>query len=116
MMNPLVAPIHCINSVRLALYSRGQEIELMQWIGATKGFIMGPFLVEGMLVTMVGTALSVGILAALFQALPQEAALFLAGPGGIQFLPPWVVAYLIGGGGALGLVGSLVSVNKFLEW
>jgi cell division transport system permease protein len=104
------------NSVRLALYSRGQEIELMQWIGATKGFIMGPFLVEGMLVTMVGTALSIGILAALFQALPQEAALFLAGPGGIQFLPPWVVAYLIGGGGALGLVGSLVSVNKFLEW
>ena len=104
------------NSVRLALYSRGQEIELMQWIGATKGFIMGPFLVEGMLVTMVGTALSVGILAALFQVLPQEAALFLAGPGGIQFLPPWAVAYLIGGGGILGLLGSLVSVNKFLEW
>lgn len=104
------------NSVRLALYSRGQEIELMQWIGATRGFIMGPFLVEGMLVTMVGTALSVGILAALFQAVPQEAALFLAGPGGFQFLSPPVIAYMVAGGGALGLAGSLVSVNKFLEW
>ena len=104
------------NSVRLALYSRGQEIELMQWIGATKGFIMVPFLIEGMLVTVTGTSLAVGILAGLFQALPQEAALFLAGPGGIQFLPPSVVAYLAAGGGALGLVGSLVSVNKFLEW
>jgi cell division transport system permease protein len=103
------------NSVRLALYSRGQEIELMQWIGATKGFIMGPFLVEGMLVTMVGTALSLGLLAALFHALPREAALFIAGPGGVQFLPPWVMAYLIIGGGILGLLGSLVSVNKFLE-
>jgi len=37
------------NSVRLALYSRGQEIELMQWIGATRGFIQGPFLIEGMM-------------------------------------------------------------------
>ena len=42
------------NSVRLALYSRGQEIELMQWIGATRGFIQGPFLVEGMMLSMLG--------------------------------------------------------------
>ncbi len=103
------------NSVRLALYSRGQEIELMQWIGATRWFIMGPFLVEGMLVVVLGTSLSVGILAVLFQALPQEVVLFLSGPGGLDFLPPSVIAYMIGGGGALGIVGGLVSVNKFLE-
>jgi len=103
------------NSVRLALYSRGQEIELMQWIGATRWFIMGPFLVEGMLVVVLGTSLSVGILAVLFHALPQEVVLFLSGPGGLEFLPPPVIAYMIGGGGALGLVGGLVSVNKFLE-
>jgi len=103
------------NSVRLALYSRGQEIELMQWIGATRSFIMGPFLVEGMLVTVIGTSLSVGLLAALFHALPREVVLFLSGPGGLAFLPTQVIAYLIGGGGVLGLVGGLVSVNKFLE-
>jgi len=103
------------NSVRLALYSRGQEIELMQWIGATKGFIMGPFLVEGMLVAAIGAALSVGLLAVLFHALPREAVLFLSGPGGLSFLPGWIIAYLVGGGGVLGLLGALVSVNKFLE-
>jgi len=103
------------NSVRLALYSRGQEIELMQWIGATRWFIMGPFLVEGMLVVVLGTSLSVGILAVLFHALPQEVVLFLSGPRGLDFLPPPVIASMIGGGGALGLVGGLVSVNKFLE-
>ncbi len=103
------------NSVRLALYSRGPEIELMQWIGATKGFIMGPFLVEGMLVSVLGTALAVGVLAGFFHALPREAALFLAGPGGLQFLSAPMVAYLIAGGGALGLAGSLVSVNQFLD-
>jgi cell division transport system permease protein len=103
------------NSVRLALYSRGQEIELMQWIGATRAFIMGPFLIEGMLVAMVGTSLSLGILAALFHALPPDAAHFLAGSGGIRFLPTWAIAYLIVGGGMLGLLGSLVSVSKFLK-
>jgi cell division transport system permease protein len=103
------------NSVRLALYSRGQEIELMQWIGATRWFIMGPFLVEGMLVVVIGTSIAVGILAGLFHALPQEVVLFLSGPGGLEFLPSSVIAYLIGGGGALGFAGGLVSVNKFLE-
>jgi cell division transport system permease protein len=103
------------NSVRLALYSRGQEIELMQWIGATRWFIMGPFLVEGMLVAVIGTSLAVGLLAGLFHALPREIALFLSGPGGLDFLPTTVIAYMVGGGGALGFAGGLVSVNKFLE-
>lgn len=103
------------NSVRLALYSRGQEIELMQWIGATRGFIKGPFLMEGMMLAMLGAALAVGILAALFYALPQEAALFLSGPKALDFLPLPVVSYMILGGGLLGLIGGLVSVGKFLE-
>ncbi len=103
------------NSVRLALYSRGGEIELMQWIGATRSFITGPFLVEGMLVAAVGTALSVGVLAGLFRALPREVVLFLSGPGGLQFLPTWAISYMIGGGALLGLLGGLVSVNKFME-
>jgi len=103
------------NSVRLALFSRGQEIELMQWIGATRGFITGPFLVEGMIVAMTGTALAVGLLAGLFHALPQEVMLFLSGPGGLAFFSPAVMAWLIGAGAVLGLLGALVSVNKFLD-
>jgi cell division transport system permease protein len=102
------------NSVRLALYSRGQEIELMQWIGATRGFIQGPFLVEGMMLAMLGSALSVGIIAAVYYALPQETLFFLL-PNGLDFLPPSVVAYMIIGGSLLGLAGALVSVTRFLE-
>lgn len=103
------------NSVRLALYSRGQEIELMQWIGATRGFIQGPFLIEGMLLSMLGSGLAVGVMAALFYTLPQEIVVFLSRPNGLDFLPPMVITCVIIGGGLLGLVGGLVSVNKFLE-
>jgi cell division transport system permease protein len=103
------------NSVRLALYSRGQEIELMQWIGATRGFIQGPFLVEGMMLAMLGSALAIGILAGVYYALPHEVVLFLTQPNGPEFLPPSVVACMIFGGGVLGLAGGLVSVSRFLE-
>lgn len=103
------------NSVRLALYSRGQEIELMQWIGATRGFIQGPFLIEGMLLAILGSTLAVGVLAGVFYSLPQEVVLFLSRPNGLNFLPPSVITYVIFGGGILGLAGGLISVNKFLK-
>jgi cell division transport system permease protein len=103
------------NSVRLALYSRGQEIELMQWIGATRGFIQGPFLMEGMMLAMLGTGLAIGILAALYYALPREVVLFLSGPNGFGFLTLPMVAYMLLAGGLLGLIGALISVEKFLE-
>ncbi len=103
------------NSVRLALYSRGQEIELMQWIGATRGFIQGPFLLEGMFLAMIGTALAVGMLAGIYYALPQSVVFFLAGSRGLDFLSPAVVAYMIAGGGLLGLIGASISVGRFLD-
>ncbi len=102
------------NSVRLALYSRGQEIELMQWIGATRGFIQGPFLIEGMMLALLGSALAVGVIAAVYYALPREALFFLS-PNGLDFLPPSVVTYMLGGGSLLGLAGAMISVSKFLE-
>ncbi len=103
------------NSVRLALYSRGPEIELMQWIGATRGFIQTPFLIEGMLLAMLGAALAVGVLGLIYLSLPKEVVLFLSRPAGLDFLPPAVVSYLIVGSGLLGLFGALISVNGFLE-
>jgi cell division transport system permease protein len=103
------------NSVRLALYSRGQEIELMQWIGATRAFIQLPFLIEGTLLAVIGSALAVGILAVLYSLLPQEVVVFLSQSNGLDFLPPSVVACIIVGGGVLGLAGGLVSVSRFLE-
>lgn len=103
------------NSVRLALYSRGQEIELMQWIGATRGFIQGPFLIEGMLLAVIGNALALGVLAALYASLPQDVVFFIAGAKGLDFLSSSVVAYMITGSGLLGLIGALIATNRFLE-
>jgi cell division transport system permease protein len=87
----------------------------MQWIGATRGFIQGPFLLEGMMLAMLGTTLALSILAGVYFALPKETLLFLSRPNGLDFLPISMVSSMIAAGGVLGLSGALVSVGKFLE-
>ena len=87
----------------------------MQWIGATRGFIQGPFLVEGIMLAMLGSALAVGAVAAVYYALLREVPYFFSGPNGLEFLPTSVVLYMVVGGGLLGLAGALVSVSSFLE-
>ena len=103
------------NSVRLALYSRGQEIEIMQWIGATKGFIQWPFLIEGMLIAMLGAALAIGVLATIYVFLPEPVILLLSRLGGPEFLPPAAIGGMMAVSGFLGFAGGLVSVNQYLE-
>jgi len=68
-----------------------------------------------MLLAMLGTALAVAILAGVFYSLPRDVVAFLSQPKGLDFLPPSVVAYMVIGGGLLGLAGGLVSVSRFLE-
>lgn len=87
----------------------------MQWIGATKGFIQGPFVLEGMMLAMIGASLAIGVLAGLYYAIPSTVLHFLSQQRGLDFLPLSLTASMILGSGVLGLVGSLVSVNKFLR-
>lgn len=57
----LVAIFIISNTIKLALNARRQEIEIMKDVGATNWFIRWPFLLEGMLLGVIGAALSVGI-------------------------------------------------------
>lgn len=55
------------NTIRLAVYARAQEIEIMHLVGATKAYIRAPFLVEGMLQGSLGAALALGVLFAAYR-------------------------------------------------
>ncbi|ABW19794.1 permease-like cell division protein FtsX [Alkaliphilus oremlandii] len=57
----LVAIFIISNTIKLALNARRQEIEIMKDVGATNWFIRWPFLLEGMLLGLIGAALSIGI-------------------------------------------------------
>ena len=59
----LVASILLIgNTIRLSIFARRREVEVMKLVGATNWFIRWPFVIEGIICGLVGAALSVGLL------------------------------------------------------
>ena len=105
------------NTIRLAVYARRQEIELMRLVGATDWFIRWPFVIEGMLYGIVG-AVIVGAVTLLALGSVQGALLDV-----LKFLPIrsdpllplqlLVVTGIVGVG--VGTIGSYVSVRRFLD-
>lgn len=109
------------NTISMAIAARRDEIRIMRLVGATKGFIRAPFLVEGLLIGLIGAALplllvwgvydraivylqgKVAILARLLSFLPLEEVM--------RMLIPVAAALGVG----IGLFGSLAAVRKHLK-
>jgi cell division transport system permease protein len=109
------------NTIRLALHSRWREIYVMQLVGATRGIIAAPFLLEGMLHGAFGAALACCILIPAHMYLrslsARSAPFFFLLPD--QLMLPFGF-YLLLAGAVLGLSGSIVSIRRYLrrrpEW
>jgi cell division transport system permease protein len=105
-----------INTIRLAVVARAEEIEIMRLVGASDAFIRWPFIFEGMLVGLFGAAITLGILALAAQPIGQGVAT-LVGQVPIQFdqsLGQQLVAVVGGAGLVLGAVGAFISVRTYL--
>ena len=57
-----IAMVFINNTIRLAILARRKEIAIMRLVGASNGFIRGPFLMEGVLHALIGSLLAVGVL------------------------------------------------------
>jgi len=113
----LVASILLIsNTIRLSIFSRRREIEVMKLVGATNWFVRGPFMLEGLICGVAGSLLAVfflvlGKAVALPAILPK-----LTGDADVHALAfPLVALALIGTGLALGAVGSGLTIRRFLQ-
>lgn len=106
------------NGIRLSIYSRREELEIMKLVGATPGFIRIPFYIEGGLQGIIGSSLSLVILLPLYL-------LFLSGLShrlrfyglfvDFHFLTWTAVFSIIIGGGLLGFLGSFLSLVQLKE-
>jgi cell division transport system permease protein len=105
------------NVIKLTVYGRQDEIGIMRLVGATHAYIRGPFLVEGILQGGLG-----GLLALLFLYVSHEFLLtealrsfqLLPAASWLHFVPPSTWLLIVVGGMLVGLLGSLLSVRKFL--
>ncbi|PLX81135.1 MAG: ABC transporter permease [Desulfuromonas sp.] len=106
------------NTIRLTLYARREELEVMTLVGATPWFVRAPFLLEGGLQGFVGGLFALLVTFGLYHLAlrSQLATLFMAsGVGQIHFLPAAYQVYLLLTGTFLGLFGSLVSLRRFVR-
>ncbi len=107
------------NTIRLTLYARRDEIEIMTLVGATAGFVRAPFVLEGALQGILGGLAAAAGLFALEEALllGLERGLAFAGSTTAQlsFVPASATAGLVLAGAALGILGSVLAVGKFLR-
>ena len=101
------------NVIRLTVYAREDELDIMRLVGATQAYVKGPFVTEGMIQGGLGGLLSVGLLWLAVRWLTQglAAGSDLLGRAPIG-LPSRLPAMLVLGGMVVGVVGSLVSLRR----
>ena len=106
-----------VNTTRIAMYARRQEIEIMKLVGATDWFVRWPFIFEGMFLGLLGALVTVLLIAAGYQPMLARIS------GLLTFLPlafdptflPKLLGLLFVAGVLIGGSGSWISVRRFLD-
>ena len=113
----IAATILIGNTIRLSIFARRREIEVMKLVGASNWFVRGPFILEGMICALAGS-----LFAVLLLLLGKELVLPVIGAGSdsaesdVQALAfAWNAAIIIGVGLLLGAVGSGITLRRFLN-
>ena len=97
------------NTIRLGLYARRDEIEILEWVGASRLFIRAPFLVEGFVQGAAGGVIAALALALAFGFLVPElryGLTFFLGNAAPRFFDGGELVRLVAGGAVLGLGGA----------
>jgi cell division transport system permease protein len=113
----LIASVLLIaNTIRLSIFSRRREIEVMKLVGATNWFVRGPFMLEGLFCGLAGS-----LLAVIFLVLGKVIALpaispHLSGDADVKALAfPLTALILIAMGLGIGALGSGLTIRRFLR-
>lgn len=115
----LISMMIIFNTIRMAIFNRRDEIEIMKLIGAEKSFIRGPFMVEASLYGVIAAIVSVALMyGALLFAGPSLVSAGVEMAGTTKFFTTWPV--LVFGGQALvgiliGIISSLLAMRRYLK-
>lgn len=114
----LISILIISNAIKMTVFSRRKEINIMKFLGATDSFIRSPFIVEGIIIGFVGAILSTIIVTALYGFITPVVNGFLGGIIRIKTIPeilPVMIAMFVVFGGLLGAIGSWLSTKAHLK-
>ena len=111
------------NTIKITVLNRQREIELMQYIGATNGYVRGPFMIEGIMLGLLGALVAILIimfgynytmdyLAGRYLALLSGMSGYMVG---VEMVINDLIIIFMTIGIGIGILGSLVSLKKFLS-
>lgn len=105
------------NTIRLTVFARRKEIGIMKYVGATNAFIRLPFLLEGMILGLIGASISAVALYYAYAALLYEVHQVLAF---LYLVPLNPFLFIIGGiliiiGTLIGAIGSAISLSRYMD-
>jgi cell division transport system permease protein len=104
------------NTIRLSIFARRREIEVMKLVGATNWFVRGPFMLEGVLTGLAGSLAAVILLFVGREvAIPQIFGEVQNDPDVQALAFAWTAAILVGIGLAVGAIGSGLTLRRFLK-
>ncbi|WP_216323214.1 cell division protein FtsX [Deinococcus aestuarii] len=106
-----------LNAVRVAMYARRQEISVMRLLGATRGFIRMPHVIEGLILGVTAAALALALLTPTYLELAERVGLFAPVFPVVRDLPTLLpILGAVGGlGVVIGLFGSLFASRRYLR-
>ena len=104
--------------IKIAIFARMREITIMKNIGATNWFVRWPFLLEGAILGMIGSFLSyiilVGIYSKVYDSLTLTA-IFAKYMVDITIMKHLLMSLFIPTGIGIGMIGSIISLRKYLK-
>ncbi len=116
----IISVVVVSNTIKLTVLAREREISIMKYVGATNWFIRGPFLIEGILIGILSSLISVGVISLLYykisELVGQQLFVMLSTtmvPG--AFLIIHLVAIFTALGVSIGACGSIISMRRFLD-
>jgi cell division transport system permease protein len=106
------------STIKLGVYARKDELEILKLVGATDKFVKGPLLVEGALQGIFGAGAAAGLLYLFFRLGAPALERMLQGalgPLDLSFLPPGQIALVVVAGAFLGVAGSWLAIGRYAE-
>ena len=109
------------NTIKLTVHARRKEISIMKYVGATNSFIRWPFIVEGMIIGILASLISIVIIGGAYSILAEQAVnsafMIKIGLSLLSFkdmISSIIVVYMLLGIG-IGALGSVISMRKYLK-